>query len=189
MALTVGDRPIRPITADEAMAMVRAGIIGEHDRVELLQGVLTEMSPQDPPHAIVVQRLNAWLAPLMAAGSHDVRVGLPFVVPDPTSLPEPDIALVEHAPGSIAHPSTALLVIEAANSSRRVDTTIKPLLYAAASVPEYWVADVRGQRVERFAGPGASGYLHRTSHAPGEVLEPGVAGVEPLDLAGLFHGL
>src|SRR3712207_682706 len=95
MALTYEGRAIRPLTADDVMAMARHGIIHEDERVELLHGVLTKMMSQDPPHAVVTQRLNRWLAPLMAAGTHDVRVQLPIVVPDRTSLPEPDIAVIE----------------------------------------------------------------------------------------------
>ena len=188
MALTVEDRPVRPLTADEAMRMVELGIIGPDERVELLHGVLTRMSPQHPPHAVPTQRLTTWLAPLMVAGTHDVRVQLPLTVPDRTSLPEPDIAVVEHDE-VIAHPSTALLVVEVAVSSLRIDTRIKPPLYAAAGVPELWVVDIPGGHVNVFTEPGAEGYARREHHAPPAALRPRALDVDPLDLRTLFAGL
>jgi len=188
MALTVGDRPVHPLTAEDVMGMVRAGILGEDDRVELLHGVLTAMSPQDPPHAIVVQRLTAWLAPLMVAGTCDVRVQLPFVVPDATSLPEPDIAVVDHVRGTVDHPRAARLLIEVAGSSLRVDTSIKPALYAAAGVLEYWVVDVPGRRLRVFEAPSGDGYRQERVLDSGRAA-PRSIDVEPLVLAELFAGL
>ena len=40
----------RRFTADEAMRMVEVGILGEDEPVELLDGVLVEMSPKGPEH-------------------------------------------------------------------------------------------------------------------------------------------
>ena len=37
---------VHPLTVDDLEAMVGAGILGEKDKVELLDGVLVEMSPQ-----------------------------------------------------------------------------------------------------------------------------------------------
>jgi Uma2 family endonuclease len=189
MALAVGDRAIRPLTAEEAMAMVAAGIIGEDDPVELLHGVLTAVSPQHAPHATVTQRLTTWLAPLMVAGTHDVRVQLPFLVPDPTSLPEPDIAVVERDDGTIDHPREALLIVEVADSSMRVDTTIKSALYADAGVPEYWVVDVNARRILVHRDPADGGYATRSAHGSGEQVRPAALDVAPLEITALLRGL
>ena len=48
MALTVADRPVRPLTVDEVMAMLRAGIIPGDNRLELLDGELTEKPMRAP---------------------------------------------------------------------------------------------------------------------------------------------
>ncbi|HEX8120604.1 MAG TPA: Uma2 family endonuclease [Solirubrobacteraceae bacterium] len=189
MAFAVGDRAVRPLTADEVMAMAAAGIIGDEERVELLHGVLTKMSANHPPHAGITLRLGRWLAPLSADARYDVRVQLPLVVPDPTSLPEPDLAVVERGGEVERHPATALLVIEVAQTSLKVDTTIKPPLFAAAGVSEMWVVDVEHKRLEVCTEPGPEGYARQaTLEPPGRVHPEGVA-IEPLDLAGLFAGL
>ncbi len=189
MELSVGDRPIRPITADEAMAMASSGIIGTDERVELLHGVLTTVPQQDPPHAGLVQLLTRWLAVPLANGVCDVRVRLPMRVPDETSLPEPDIAVVSPENPLDDHPHTAFLVVEVAHTSLHVDLNVKTALYASANVPEYWVVDVNGQRLLRMAEPSGDEYTTRTTHKPPESVEPTAFTASPLDLAQLLEGL
>ena len=187
MALSVGDREIRPLTADEVMRMVDAGILGEDDRVELLHGLLTAVSPKSPEHGAVIARLTRWLTLVDAAGRYEVLSEHPLVVPDATSLPEPDIAVVERRGDVTRHPRTALLVVEVAPSSIRIDLQLEPALYAAAGVPEYWVVDVPRRRVELFSGPTPGrGYERRGTLEPPATLT--FAGA-PLDLASVFEGL
>ena len=181
MALAVGDRPVRPLTADEVLHMVRAGILDGDERIELLHGVLIEKSVQDPPHATVIARLTRWLAPVLVDGTHEVRVQLPFRVADRTSLPEPDVAVVARD-DVIDHPSTAELLIEVAVTSLETDTVIKPPLYGAAGIDEIWVVDLRHRRLEIF------GAERRTVESPARVA-PLKLDVEPLDVAELFAGL
>ena len=92
MAFVLGDRPVRPLTADEVLGMVEAGILSPKERVELLHGVLTEKSVKTPGHEEIKRRLVRWLNP--ANDDHWVRVEGAFIVPDRTSLPEPDLAAV-----------------------------------------------------------------------------------------------
>jgi Uma2 family endonuclease len=190
MALTVGDRAVRPLTADEVLRMVEVGILSDDERVELLHGVLTAVSPQSEEHVAVLQRLQRWLAPMVVAGTHDVRVQVPLAVPDRTSLPEPDVAVVERDDSCLAHPRSALLVIEVAVSSLRTDTRIKPPLYAAARVPELWVVDVAARRVAVFTEPrDDGGYASESRAGPEGLLQPRALDVPALDLAALFARL
>ena len=112
MGFTLEDRAIRPITADEAIRMSAAGILPDDERVELLHGVFVPVDEHTLQHAETIVRLTRRLAPLVVAGRHDVRVQLPQRVPDPTSLPQPDIAVVERDHRPTDHPRTALLVVE-----------------------------------------------------------------------------
>ena len=61
------------------------------------------------------------------------------VQPD-DSEPEPDAAIVPAGDYDHAHPTTALLVIEIADSSLARDRR-KAGLYAAAGIPECWIVD------------------------------------------------
>jgi Uma2 family endonuclease len=51
----------RLFTADEYYRLAEAGIRHEDDRVELLDGVVVEMTPIHVPHAACVDRLNVVL--------------------------------------------------------------------------------------------------------------------------------
>jgi Uma2 family endonuclease len=189
MALTVGDRAVRPLTADEVLRMVELGVLSEDEPVELLHGVLTEVSAKTPAHEAVKLRLHRWLMLGGAGEGYDVRVEAPIVVPDRTSLPEPDVAVVAAGGDPLRHPTTALLVVEVAVSSLAIDTKVKPALYAAAGVPELWVVDVDARRLRLFGDPGSGGYGRAHDVGPPAQVRPQAVAVEPLDLAELFAGL
>ena len=144
--------PVHPLTVDDLAAMVDAGILGEDDRVELLDGVLVEVSPQGPSHAAAIRRLTSRLVPLATAAGLEVSPQCPLNVASPISQPEPDLAIVpissweEHA----AHP---LLVIEVSDTSRTVDLGRKAAIYAAAAIPEYWVLDLADRRLVVHRAP------------------------------------
>lgn len=149
--------PVRPLTIADVDAMVAAGILHEDDRVELLEGVLVETSPQSEAHAYAVRRLNT-LAVLATAGTDlEVLGQAPLLVNSPISRPEPDLAIAPITPRD-RHPSGALLAVEVSVSSRRIDLGLKAKLYAAAGVPEYWVLDVEGRSLICHRAPGADGY-------------------------------
>ena len=81
----------RRFTTDEFHQMATAGILSEDDRVELIEGELLEMSPNDPPHAGTIGMLNGRLVAAYGGRGH-VRVQLPIVASE-ISLPEPDFAV------------------------------------------------------------------------------------------------
>ncbi len=138
--------PVHPLTIDDVHAMVRAGILGEDDHVELLDGVLVEMSPQSPAHLEAVSRLTMLVVPIAARAGLVVNPQGPLDVASPISLPEPDIA-VAPAGGWDAYPAQALLVVEVSVTSRAVDLGRKAAIYAAAGIPDYWVLDIARRRL------------------------------------------
>jgi Uma2 family endonuclease len=73
----------------------------------------------------------------------------------PDSEPEPDLAVVRAEDETAAgrHPSTALLVIEIADSSARHDLEVKARLYARAGIPEYWLVLVKDRAIAVLRGP------------------------------------
>jgi Uma2 family endonuclease len=158
---------VRPLRRAEYERLVAEGAFGD-ERVELLGGVIVEISPRDPRHAFAIERLNALLVPL-ARGKASLRPQLSFVASDDT-VPEPDLTLVSLADYSIAHPTRAFLVIEVANSSLRMDRSIKAEIYARAGVPEYWVVDLVGRCVEVRTEPEAGVYTKLETARPGQML-------------------
>lgn len=169
------------------LGLVTAGVLGPGDRVELLEGVVVAMAPQNPPHAAGVARADEAIRRAIGARAH-VRPQLALVLP--RSVPEPDLAVV---PGSAddyaeAHPTSALLVVEVADSSLKQDRLSKGAIYAAAGIPEYWIVNLVDDVVEVMRSPDREAALYRDVHRAvrGERLElvalPGAA----LDAAGLL---
>lgn len=161
------------VTRERYWQLVGDGTIGPDDRVELLDGVIVAMSPQSPPHAGVVRKLTQWLAG--AVGRHaTLQIQLPLDL-DATSAPEPDVAVVPGRPEDYmaAHPTTALLVIEVADSSLIQDRLTKAPLYAAAGIPEYWVVNLRDRCVEVQCRPIPAERRYGESRIarPGDMLE------------------
>jgi Uma2 family endonuclease len=187
MAFTVGEREVRPLTADEVLRMVELGILDEDEPVELLHGALVRVSAKTPAHENVKLRLGRWLGAGQSAGLFDVRVESPIHVPDRTSLPEPDYTIVPWSDEWSPHPTSALLVIEVAVSSLRTDTRVKPTLFAAAGVPEMWVVEPERRRVHVFDGPKPDGYERMRVVEEDGVLRPQLVHAPPLVLAGLFE--
>lgn len=186
--LLVGDRPVHPLTAEQVIEAVQAGILPTTHRVELLHGVLVEKVNQGPPHVGVHSLLLRWLFTISDLERLEVRPSWPLRVPDLHSLPEPDLAVVERPDRPSEHPRSALFVIEVSHTSIRTDTKVKTALYGAAGVPEYWVVDVDARRVIVFTDPTADGYATGREHRTGP-LEPRHLDVEPIDVAALFADL
>jgi Uma2 family endonuclease len=51
------------------------------------------------------------------------------------------------------HPRTALLVVEVAGDSPRLDRRTKAALYARAGIPEYWIVNLAETTVEVHRDP------------------------------------
>lgn len=146
----------------EYHALIAAGVLGEDDHVELLEGVIVEMTPQKRPHALFISRLSERLFEARPAALR-VRVQLPLTLDD-GSEPEPDLAVVSRQEEEAAesHPRTALLVVEVADASLRKDRVVKGRLYARAGIPEYWIADLERRAVEVHSEPDAEAGLYRS---------------------------
>jgi Uma2 family endonuclease len=159
----------RRLSRAEYDAIVATGLFGD-DRVELLEGVIVAMSANDPPHASPVELLTEILVPALR-GRARVRIQLPIVAAG-ESEPEPDVAIVPVADNSRAHPASAFLIIEVADSSLRKDRLVKGPLYAKSGFQEYWVMDIRARTVEVHRGPSPGGWAIITRHGADETVHP-----------------
>lgn len=176
--------PIHRLDTHAYNRIVASGVLeGEH--VELLDGLVVEVSPQGPAHSAVVRRLTRHFA----AGARwwmDVQLPLEIL---PDSEPEPDLAILDSEPLAGEHPHTALLVVEVAVTSQMIDRNVKGAKYAAAEIPAYWLVDVPARAVEVRTDPRPDGYAHCEIYtAPVTVPSP-LEGVDELTLATLFDGV
>jgi Uma2 family endonuclease len=145
-----------------------------NERVELLDGVIVTMSPQNSPHTATVHRLLFVLLRTLGSTAY-IRVQAPIILND-WSEPEPDIAVCQPDPYDYAreHPRAhqVLLIIEVADTSLSYDRTQKASAYAASGIPEYWIVNLNDRRVEVLTDPdpSAGSYGQETLAYEGERL-------------------
>jgi Uma2 family endonuclease len=138
--------------------MIRAGILGEDEHVELVGGRIVVMSPEGPAHAGAIDLCAEVLRRIFGA-DHTVRVQHPLAI-DLEDEPEPDVAVVRGGPRDhlAEHPHTAVLVVEVAESSLTYDRTEKAALYARAGFVDYWIVNLVERRLEVHRDPAAGVY-------------------------------
>jgi Uma2 family endonuclease len=145
----------RLLTVNEDQQMAAAGILGEDDRVELLNGQLIKTSPSGSTHAAYVEKISEQLK-LLLHNKAMVRAQNSIVLGQ-YSEPEPDVAVVFRKDNYYAdhHPIPAeiFFLIEVADTSLEKDRQIKGAIYAAAQIQEYWIVNLDKREMEVYQKP------------------------------------
>jgi Uma2 family endonuclease len=179
----------RPITVSEYHRMGEVGILGERDRIELIEGELVAKSPIGSHHHGTVNQLTHSL--VLAVGEHAVVSVQGPVRLDDFNEPEPDFALLKPRPDFYrdAHPGPAdvLLLIEVADTSLNYDRAVKRALYARHSIPELWIVDLTSREVEVCRQPKHDGYAMIERVGRDGMLEPGLLSGVRIQAAVLFR--
>ena len=151
----------RRFTVDEYLALGAAGILTKEERVELLDGEIIQMAPIGNRHRNSVN----WLADLMgeAFGGRAMVQVQGSIQLDDASAPQPDIAVIRR--GSINEigpvlPSDVYLLVEVADRSLEFDPGEKLARYAAAGIPEVWVANLRAGELVVNTEPEGTAYAN-----------------------------
>src|SRR5271165_2444973 len=178
----------RPITVAEYHRMGEVGILGERDRVELIEGELVAMSPIGSYHHGTVISLTQLL--VRAVGDRALVSVQGPVRLDDFSEPEPDFALLKPRPDSYrdahAQPADVLLLIEVADTSLNYDRAVKRALYARHAVPELWLIDLNAGEVEVCRQPEPGGYARVEHGGRNSVLEPELLSGVRIQASSLF---
>ena len=164
----------RRFTVDEYQRMGQVGILGEDDRLELLEGEIVEMAPIGSRHQGTVDRLNALFSRRLA-DTATVRVQGPVRLAE-YSEPQPDLMLLQRRADfySSAHPGPGdvLLLVEVSDSSTEYDREVKVPMYARHGIPEVWLVGLETGMVEVYRGPTAQGYHSVSQSVRGQGLSP-----------------
>lgn len=137
--------------------------------VELLDGVIVPMNPQGPRHVRSTHRVVKALERAVGE-AYWVRMQAPLAISEHDE-PEPDAAIVPGTDDDYdEHPTTALLVVEVSETTRRFDRSEKSRLYAAAGIPEYWVVDLITNELVVYRDPSPTGYRSKEMHTPTDVV-------------------
>jgi len=143
-------------TRVEYERLVALGVFQPGERLELIDGQLLVREPQGSRHATAIRRVVAALRRTLG-DVWQIDSQLPLAL-DADSEPEPDVAVVPGNPAAYrdAHPSRAVLVVEIAEGSYRIDRGYKASLYARARIEEYWIIGLAHDTLEVHREPEAS---------------------------------
>ena len=164
----------RRFTVYDYHRMGQVGILGEDDRLELLEGEIVEMAPIGSRHQATVDRLNEIFTGHLADVAI-VRVQGPVRL-DEDSEPQPDLILLRRRSDfyASAHPGPqdVLLLVEVSDTSTEYDREVKLPLYARHGIAEVWLVGLESEVVEVFRGPTAQGYQETSQLGRGQGLSP-----------------
>jgi Uma2 family endonuclease len=161
----------------------------EGRRFELLGGEIIEKLPPSPRHDTRVDRIAAclgrltWGEPSHCRQEKTVRLG-------PYHDPQPDVSVIrgwsEDYETRYPVPDDALLIVEVADSSLEYDRGNKLRAYAAAGIREYWIVNLREDRLEVYREPQDAAYSRRDFYRGDQVtpLAAPTATVAVIDLLG-----
>lgn len=154
----------RAFSADDVRRMTEAGILGENDPFELVDGELIEMAAKGFAHDRIKMGIAGEL--FAAIDRRAIYVAIECTLRlEPRTLVEPDVMVCRQA--SIRRSQEGyvevsggdvLLLVEVADLSLRYDRRRKASLYAAQGVADYWIVDLNASQVLVHRDPSPSGY-------------------------------
>jgi Uma2 family endonuclease len=149
--------------------LVNSGVLAGQ-RVELLEGAIVEMSPEGIPHRNTNHKVVKYLRQLLD-GLAEVYESHPITLDN--SEPEPDIAIVR-LPESIydthhPYPENIYWLIEVSNETLTKDLEQKTITYARNGIAEYWVIDLKHNKLIVHTQPQASSYAQIVEYKAGTV--------------------
>ncbi len=161
----------RRFTGAEMEAMLRAGILHEEERVELIDGEIIALNAKGNRHEIVrTELINYWARRLPEDISFAEEPAFKLAA---HNEPEPDIILFPDGMKVYdVRGDSVLLVVEISDSSISRDLKVKAPLYARFGVREYWVIDTETHETHIHREPGPNGYASVTIHPRTERLTP-----------------
>jgi Uma2 family endonuclease len=167
----------RRLTVEEYHEFCDTGALDDI-RSELLNGWIYEIMSPKPPHSIHVRALIKHLLPMLAKS--DFVIGVQDAVTLSDSEPQPDFFVAKGPEERYRdrHPGAKdlHLIVEVSHSSRRRDRVTKLKLYAKEGIKQYWIVDVRDNRIEVHSNPKDGKYGEPAVYKPLDAIPVIVAG-------------
>jgi Uma2 family endonuclease len=167
--------PRRAFTVDDISRMIKAGVIREDEKFELIEGEIVIMAAKSVTHERIKSALTVAVS---RALPDDLTVGVEATLRlTDTIMLEPDLAVFpkelfkKSATGfAQLEPGEAHLVIEIAASSLAYDKGLKARLYARHRVKEFWVIDANERIAWVHTGPSGDGWSSLVKRGPQDAL-------------------
>lgn len=145
----------RCFTADEFHRLYERRVLPPDERTELIEGDIIRMAAIGSRHFQCVNTFNSWLVP--GVGDRAIVSVQNAVRLSSRSEPQPDLALLHPRDDgyseSLPGPADVLLLIEVSDTTFPFDRKTKLPLYAAAGIPEVWLAQIARKRAYVYRDP------------------------------------
>ncbi len=171
--------PRRAFTVADVRRMIDAGVLGEDEKFELIEGEIVPVSPSHDPHerlkSALILAITRWLPDHLWFG-----VESSIYLSEKTFV-EPDLCVFrKELKSHDVKGSDLLLVIEVADSSLTFDRGTKALLYASHGLRELRVIDAATKVTSVHTGPTGVGWTNVREVLPTETLR--AAGLPDLEI-------
>jgi Uma2 family endonuclease len=154
-----GFPPLVRVTLEQYEAMMALGLFPDRPRIELIEGILVQKVPPNPPHSALVVFCAQVITALLPPDWH-VRPEQPVRMP-PYGMPHPDIAVTRGAVKDYLrrHPDAGdvAMLVEVSDTTLAGDRA-KAATYGGAGVPVYWIVNVQDRQLEVYSNPTAGVY-------------------------------
>lgn len=151
MAMGRVSLPTTRFTFDEFSRLVEADALGT-TRVELLNGRIYRRAPHAMRHMAAVSNATEVFNRLKAGGDWVIYQGTLRL--SRYSAPDPDVLWLPVPKDTPQHLWPApVLVVEISDTTYRKDSGIKLRTYAFHGIPEYWIENLRANRIEVYRDP------------------------------------
>ena len=138
-------------TAAEYEKMSDAGVFGDR-LAELINGRIYRMPAQRDPHMVAVSKCSRLLHRLELPTDWLIIQGTLRL--DEYNEPDPDFLWFDVPIGTPeAQRPAPMLVIEVSHTTYKKDSGVKLRMYAQHGVADYWIVNVRADRVEVYRDP------------------------------------
>lgn len=156
---------LRRFTVADYHKMSEAGVLTKNDRVELLEGVIIEMSPKGKRHAAATNRVTKVF--IQTFGDRAIVTNQNPILLDDASEPEPDIALLapqeKEYTDRLPQAADVLVILEVSDTTLKFDRETKGVTYAKAGIKQYLVMNVNARELIDMREPSPEGYRSYTT--------------------------
>lgn len=157
-------------TVEDMFAMARAGLLDDDGRYEVIDGELIDMPMDGDLHLQFSAGINLWLVTSLSGDLYVLPNGTLKLSPKNGPSPDFYVAPRSLAPGDVRAPDVRLAV-EVSDTSLTRDLRTKADLYARFGIADYWVVDVKAERVLVHRDPTPAGYASVAAVAREEAVE------------------
>jgi hypothetical protein len=155
-------------------------------RTELLEGLIYDLSPINPPHLTAMDYLNDTLVPALLNSNFRARVESPIAIDGwkGNDAPHPDVAIIARRQyDELPTSADAVTLIEVSDTTYKTDREIKIPIYVHAGIPS-WIVNIALAQVEYYATVDDLRLRFGRVFSSGECFE--IAGVS-IAIGGLFR--